>query len=237
MYAFSEVEDFDEENNQFSCYLCDAGFKDKVSLRKHVENCGKTFYCAKCNDNFKSKQNLQEHIASVHDGSITVYGNKTQFYCGICQLTFSSKQTYFTHISYVLVAVNDVKEPIFGKKDNVHVRKNNLERASSDGIKKNYFQSNFFEWRQDLYKKEYINEEEEYVREGKGYVHEGKEYVHEGKEYVHKGKEYVHEGKEYVHEEKEYIHEGKEFFHEETKPTYKVVVSSQFLWKNMQQKL
>ena len=145
--------------------------------------------------------------------------------------------TYFTHISYVLVAVNDVKEPIFGKKDNVHVRKNNLERASSDGIKKNYFQSNFFEWRQDLYKKEYINEEEEYVREGKGYVHEGKEYVHEGKEYVHKGKEYVHEGKEYVHEEKEYIHEGKEFFHEETKPTYKVVVSSQFLWKNMQQKL
>ena len=139
----SESEDRSEEKGKMNpvfCYLCDDVFEDEDSLRIHVENCGKTFYCAKCNDNFKSKQNLQEHIASVHDGSITVYGNKTQFYCGICQLTFSSKQTYFTHISYVHVAVNDVKEPIFGKKDNVHVRKNNLERASSDGIKKNYFQ-------------------------------------------------------------------------------------------------
>ena len=123
MYAFSEVEDFDEENNQFSCYLCDAGFKDEVSLRKHVENCGKTFYCAKCNDNFKSKQNLEEHIISVHDGSTTVRGNKNQFDCGICHLTFSSKQRYFTHISSVHVAVNDVKEPIFEEKDNFHVKK------------------------------------------------------------------------------------------------------------------
>ena len=112
MYAFSEVEDFDGENNQFSCYLCDAGFKDEVILRKN-ENCGKTFYCAKCNDNFKSKQDLEEHIISVHDGSTTVYGIKNQFDCGICQLTFSSKQRCFTHISCVHVAVDDVKESIF----------------------------------------------------------------------------------------------------------------------------
>ena len=107
MYAFSGAEDFDEENNPFSCYLCDVGFKDEVSLRKHVENCGKTFYCAKCHDTFKSKQNLEEHIISVHDGSTAVYGNKTQFDCGICQLTFSSKQSYFTHISSVHVAANE----------------------------------------------------------------------------------------------------------------------------------
>ena len=55
--------------------------------------------------------------------------------------------------------------------------------------------------------------------------------------YINEEEEYVREGKGYVHEEKEYIHEGKEFFHEETKPTYKVVMSSRFLWKNMQQKL
>jgi len=27
MYAFSDVEDFDDESSSFSCYLCDAGFK------------------------------------------------------------------------------------------------------------------------------------------------------------------------------------------------------------------
>ena len=119
MYAFSDVEDFDDESSSFSCYLCDAGFKDEVSLRKHVENCGKTFYCAKCNDNFKSKQNLEEHINSVHDVSTTVCGNKNQFDCGICQLTFSSKQRYFTHISSMHVSIHDVKEPIFEGNDNL----------------------------------------------------------------------------------------------------------------------
>ena len=188
MYAFSKVEDFDEENNPFSCYLCDVGFKDEVSLRKHVENCGKTFYCAKCNDNFKSNLNLEEHIISVHDGRSTVYENKNLFDCGICQLTFTSKQTYFTHISSVHVSVHDVKEPILDGKDNVHARKNDIERTSSNVNKENYFQRNFFKWKQELSKEEYVNEKEEvYVHEEKEYVHEGKELIHEETKPTYKG--------------------------------------------------
>ena len=69
--------DFDaEEDNLFSCYLCDAGFEDEASLRNHVENCGKIFYCAKCNGNFKSKQNLEEHVHLVHDEKVHVFEEK-----------------------------------------------------------------------------------------------------------------------------------------------------------------
>ena len=70
--------DFDaEEDNLFSCYLCDAGFEDEASLRNHVENCGKIFYCAKCNGNFKSKQNLEEHVVLVHDEKLQVCEEKS----------------------------------------------------------------------------------------------------------------------------------------------------------------
>ena len=75
-FAHEGKESDSEEDNPFSCYLCDAGFGDKASLRNHVEHCGKIFYCAKCNGNFKSKQNLEEHVLLVHDEKVHVFEEK-----------------------------------------------------------------------------------------------------------------------------------------------------------------
>ena len=37
MYVHSKVDHIDEEKSLFSCYRCDAGFKDEESIRKHFE--------------------------------------------------------------------------------------------------------------------------------------------------------------------------------------------------------
>ena len=55
-----------EGDKVFICYLCDANFEDKGSVRRHLENGCKIFYCAKCNGKFKSKRNLEEHIVFAH---------------------------------------------------------------------------------------------------------------------------------------------------------------------------
>ena len=55
-----------EGDKVFICYLCDANFDDKGSVRRHLDNGCKIFYCAKCNGKFKSKRNLEEHIVFAH---------------------------------------------------------------------------------------------------------------------------------------------------------------------------
>ena len=105
MYATSNVEGFDTGNNPFSCYLCDDNFKDDVSLRKHVENCGKTFYCAKCNGNFKSKQNLEEHVVFVHDKEVhelkKPYNSEMSKPCAVCGKEFKSYDILIRHIEQI----------------------------------------------------------------------------------------------------------------------------------------
>ena len=60
---FGNMADYDSEE---LCYLCDANFEDKGSVRRHLENGCKIFYCAKCNGKFKSKRNLEEHVVFAH---------------------------------------------------------------------------------------------------------------------------------------------------------------------------
>ena len=55
-----------EGDQVFICYLCDANFDDKGSVRRHLDNGCKIFYCAKCNGKFNSKRNLEEHIVFAH---------------------------------------------------------------------------------------------------------------------------------------------------------------------------
>ena len=66
----SKEQQVHEGDKVFICYLCDANFEDKVSVRRHLDNGCKIFYCAKCNGKFKSKRNLQEHIVFAHYSQI-----------------------------------------------------------------------------------------------------------------------------------------------------------------------
>ena len=62
----SEEQQVHEGDKVFICYLCDANFEDKDSVRRHLEDGCKIFYCAKCNGKFKSKRNLEEHTVFAH---------------------------------------------------------------------------------------------------------------------------------------------------------------------------
>ena len=62
----SEKQQVHEGDKVFICYLCDANFDDKGSVRRHLDNGCKIFYCAKCNGKFNSKRNLEEHIVFAH---------------------------------------------------------------------------------------------------------------------------------------------------------------------------
>ena len=54
-----------EESNLFSCYLCDAVFENQDSIRKHVENCGKTSKSQKENPpNSQEKEKLPKPLKS-----------------------------------------------------------------------------------------------------------------------------------------------------------------------------
>ena len=68
---------------KFKCEICDASFRVKGSLNKHVSivhEGKKQFLYDICNANFGQKSDLNKHVATVHDG-------KKQFKCGICEAT------------------------------------------------------------------------------------------------------------------------------------------------------
>jgi uncharacterized Zn-finger protein len=54
----------------YRCYICEARFAQKSSLKRHIESVHegkKPFQCSICPENFARKEHLKIHTASIHD--------------------------------------------------------------------------------------------------------------------------------------------------------------------------
>ena len=82
------------------CYICEAGFKQKEYLRKHIDSVHegkKPFACSCCDAKFVEKRSIKRHFASVHEKE----KKKIGFQCNICNKSLTSTQKLKLHIQHV----------------------------------------------------------------------------------------------------------------------------------------
>ena len=96
----------DKEKKPQICSNCDANFKTRKALKKHIDSVheGKVEYkCLKCGKSFSYKHTLKIHIDSIHEG-------KKPNCCSTCGKAFYKKEALKEHID----KIHDKKEPAHG---------------------------------------------------------------------------------------------------------------------------
>ena len=82
-----------EMNMSFGCFGCNARFKRKGILIRHVKTVHENetpFQCSICPSKFGKKSHLKRHVAKVHE-------KKKSFDCSICQSKFALKGELKSH--------------------------------------------------------------------------------------------------------------------------------------------
>ena len=85
------------DKQEIKCYICNATFSRKDSMKKHIaaiHEGKKPFKCSICNSKFARNGHLSQHIMLVHEG-------KKPFKCSICDYNCSTKQRLTIHIASV----------------------------------------------------------------------------------------------------------------------------------------
>ncbi|KAL7013182.1 hypothetical protein ACKWTF_015238 [Chironomus riparius] len=95
-YVHSEVRDF-------KCKMCDAAFKTKEKLKRHLDTHNRKFNCDQCDRKFSSQYELTEHLKWHEDPEI--------FKCSICKKSFSTRTSLTTHSKLHKGIVRDLKCP------------------------------------------------------------------------------------------------------------------------------
>ena len=79
----------------YKCKICDANFKDKPCLKRHVQSVHEeNNICDICSLGFQSKFTLSEHILTIHEGM-------TPFKCDFCNASFPSEKRIKRHVEQV----------------------------------------------------------------------------------------------------------------------------------------
>ena len=82
---------------QFKCKNCNALFKRKSNLTRHIKEVHekkKPFQCKICNSTFTQKHSLISHIKAIHDG-------EKPFKCISCDASFTQKSNLVSHVRVV----------------------------------------------------------------------------------------------------------------------------------------
>jgi KRAB domain-containing zinc finger protein len=73
----------------FKCKICDADFKTKEKLKRHLDTHNRKFNCDQCTRKFSSQYELTEHLKWHEDPEV--------FKCSICKKSFSTRTSLTTH--------------------------------------------------------------------------------------------------------------------------------------------
>ena len=84
---------------KFECGLCDSKFKQKGSLKQHMQNVHDVGVvwkeCGLCDSKFKQTGNLKRHMAIAHDVGVVFH------HCSLCDSKFKYKEVLQRHMLYV----------------------------------------------------------------------------------------------------------------------------------------
>ena len=96
-YNYVEQSTVDHEGKKpsYKCKICDASFKSKLCLKRHVQSVDEEKNtCDICSLGFQSKFILSQHIMSIHEGM-------TPLKCGFCNASFPSEKRIKRHVEQV----------------------------------------------------------------------------------------------------------------------------------------
>ena len=85
-YVLFYVEEKHNDTKFYSCNICEKSFRNKVSMKNHMnthEEMPKSYVCKDCGKAYKNKAHLKMHIDSVHK-------NIQRYSCDQCDFNFNS---------------------------------------------------------------------------------------------------------------------------------------------------
>lgn len=86
---YSHIKYVHSNERNFNCPICDATFKTKEKMKRHVKSHDKKIECKICSRKFVAPHELKEHMM-FHE-------NPNAFSCDVCKKSFSSRTCLRTH--------------------------------------------------------------------------------------------------------------------------------------------